>query len=107
MTLRERMGRGLRQHLVRLDLERAMEAALAEQAVVIAAAAREAGADSGEVRAAGTEALVGWRSAALRRRESGDAGVPPRPVLAPVALAHGGHAAEAVGAAVADALRGA
>ena len=107
MTLRERMGRGLRQHLVRLDLERAMEAALAEQAVVIAAAAREAGADSGEVRAAGTEALVGWCSPAVRRRENGDVGVPPAPVLAPVAAAHAERVVAAVGAAIADALRGA
>lgn len=106
--LRERTGRWLMQHFARLDLALAAEAALAAQAEAIAAAAREAGADGGEVvRVAGTQAVVGWRSAALRRRERGDVGVQPQPVLAPVAIARGAHVAAAVGAAVADALRGA
>jgi hypothetical protein len=53
------------------------------------------------------ETLVGWRSAALRRCERGDVGVHPLSVLAPVVVAQGARAAAAVGAAVADALRGA
>ena len=93
--------RGLMRHLAQLDLERVAETALAAQAEAIAAAAREAGADGGEVRAAKGEALVGWRSVALRRRERGDLSVRPRPVLAPVAVAQGGRAAEAVGAGAA------
>jgi hypothetical protein len=99
--------RGLMRHLARLDLELAAETALAAQAEAIAAAARAAGAEGGEVRAARTEAVVGWRSAALRQRERGDVGVRPRPVLSPVVMAQGGLAAEAIGVAVADALRGA
>ena len=98
--------RGLRRHLARLDLEPAAEAALAAQAGAIVEAARAAGADDGEAQVAGSEALVGWRSAALRRRERGDAGVPPQPVLGPVAATHGALAAEAVAAAGVDALRG-
>lgn len=99
--------RGLMRHLARLDLDLAAEAALAAQARVVAAAAGRVGADGGEVVAAGAEAVVGWRSAALRRREQGDVGVPPQPALAPLAMAQGAQAAEAVAAAVADALRGA
>ena len=99
--------RGLMRHLARLDLELAAETALAAQAEALAAVAREAGADGGAVRTVGTEAVVAWRSPVLRQRERGDVGVRPQPVLAPVALAHGARIAEAVGAAVADALRGA
>ncbi len=98
---------GLRRHLARLDLALAAEAALAAQAEVVLAAAHETGTAGGEVRADRTDALVGWRSPALRRRESGDVGVPPAPVLATVAMELGAPAAMAVGAAVADALRGA
>lgn len=99
--------RGLRRHLARLDLETVAEAALSVQAEAITAAAHRAGAPGGEVRAGQTEAVVGWRSAAQRRRESGDAGLRPEPVLAPLAMAHGAEVAAAVGAAVADAVRGA
>ena len=105
MILRGRTGRELIQGLARLDLDSVAAAALATEAEAIAAAAGEAGAAGGEVRATGTEALVGWRSAVLRRREHGDAGMPPSPVLAPVAEAHGAGAAAAVGMAVVDALR--
>jgi hypothetical protein len=97
----------LMRHLAQLDLELAAEAALAAQVEAIAMAAREAGADGGEVQAAKMETLVGWRSAALRRCERGDVGVHPLSVLAPVVVAQGARAAAAVGAAVADALRGA
>jgi hypothetical protein len=100
-------GRELLRRLARLNLDLAAEAALAVEAEVIAAATGEAGAAGGEVRAAGAEALVGWRSSALRSRENGDVGVVPAPVLAPVAAARAERAAAAVGAAVADALRGA
>ena len=107
MMLRERTGRRLMQHFARLDLQLAAEAALAAQAEAVAAAACGAGADGGEVRVAGTEAVVGWRSAALRRRERGDVGAQPQPVLAPGAVAQGARVAAAIGAAVADAIRGA
>jgi hypothetical protein len=96
--------RGLMQHLARLDLQLAAETALAEQAAAIAEAAHAAGARSGEVRAAGAEVLIGWRSAALRRHENGEVGTPPQSVLAPVVAAQGASTAEAVGAAVAGAL---
>ena len=99
--------RGLRRHLARLDLELVAEAALAAQAEAIVVAAREAGAGGGEVRGTSTEAVAGWRSSALRQREWGEAGVRPQPVLASLAVEHGARVAEAVGAAVADALRGA
>lgn len=99
--------RGLMQHLGRLELERTAAAVLAAQAEAIATAAREAGAGGGEVLATAQEALIGWRSAALRRRERGELGERPRPVLARVGAAQGASAAEAVGAAIADALRGA
>ncbi len=99
--------RGLMRHLAQLDLEGVAATALAAQAEAIAAAVREAGADGGDVQTAKVEALVGWRSAALRRRERGDFGMRPRPALAPVAVAQGACVAAAVGAAVADALRGA
>ena len=107
MSLSVRMERGLGRHLARLDLDAAAETALAAQAEVVAAAARAVGAEGGEVQAAGMGVLVGWRSAALRRREVGEAGVRPQPVLAPVAVALGAQVAETVGAAVADAIRGA
>jgi hypothetical protein len=100
-------GRELMRRLTRLNLDLAAEAALAVAAEAIAVAAAEAGAVGGEVRAARAEALVGWRSSALRWRENGDAGVVPAPVLAPVAAAHAERAAAVVGAAVADALQGA
>jgi hypothetical protein len=104
--LRGQTGRELVRQLVRLDLDLAAEAALAAEAEAIVVAAGEAGAAGGEVQAARTEALVGWRSPALRRRENGDVGVPPASVLAPVTAAHAQRVAAAVGAAVADALRG-
>ncbi len=96
--------RGLMRHLARLDLETVAQAARAE---AIAAAAREAGTGGGEVRADQTEPLVGWRSGGLRRRERGDAGARPCSVLAPVAAERGARVAQAVGAAVSDALQGA
>ena len=89
-------------HLAQLDLELALEAALAAQAAAIAAAAGAAG----EVRLEGSAAQVIWRSPALRRREFGTPGTPPQPVPGRVAVAHGTLAAEAIGAAAADALRG-
>ena len=98
---------GLIKHLARLDLQLVAETALATQAEAIAERARAAGAGGGEVQAAGPVAVVGWHSAALRRRERGDVGVPPQPLLASVVAAQGSGAAEAVSAAVADALRGA
>ena len=105
--LRGQTGRELMRQLARLDLDLAAEAALATEADAIVVAAGEVGATGGEVEAAGSEALVGWRSPALRRRENGDVGVPPAPVLAPVVAAHAQRVAAGVGAAVADALRGA
>jgi len=99
--------RGLRQHLARLDLELAAEAALMAQAEALAEAAREAGAEGGEVCLGSTGPMVGWRSMELLRREVGGVGVPPRPVLAGVAMRTGELAATAVGAAVASALEGA
>ena len=106
MMLSESAGRGLMRRFTRLDLDRVAEAALAAQAEAIAAAAGEAGAADGEVQAAATEVVIGWRSPSLRRRESGIAGVAPAPVLAPVAAALAEAAAPAVGTAVAAALRG-
>jgi hypothetical protein len=100
-------GRELMRHLAWLDLDAVAEAALAAEAEAIGVAAGEAGAAGGEVRAARTGALVGWCSPAVRRRENGDVGVPPAPVLAPVAAAHAERVVAAVGAAIADALRGA
>jgi len=104
--LRGQTGRELMRQLARLDQGLVAKAALAAEAEAIAVAAGEAGAAGGEVQAARTEALVGWRSPALRRRENGDVGIPPAPVLAAVAAAHAEYVAVAVGAAVADALRG-
>lgn len=103
---RGQTGRELIRRLARLNLDRAAEAALAVAAEAIAVAAGDAGAAGGEVQATRVEALVGWRSPALRRRENGDVGVAPAPVLAPVAAAHAERTAATVGAAVADALRG-
>ena len=99
--------RGLMRHLARLDLDARGGGGAGGAGRGDRGGGARVGADGGEVRAAGTGAMVGWRSAALRRRERGDVGVPPAPVLAPVAVAHGARAAAAVGAAVADALRGA
>ncbi len=104
---RGQTGRELMRQLARLDLDLAAGAALAAETEAILVAAGEAGAAGGEVRVARTEALVGWRSPALRRREHGDVGMPPAPVLAPVGAAHAERVVAAVGAAVTDALRGA
>ena len=105
--LRGQTGRELVRRLARLNLDLAAEVALAVEAEAIAVAAGEVGAAGGEVQAARAEARVGWRSSALRRRENGDVGVAPAPVLAPVAAAHAERAAAAVCAAVAEVLRGA
>lgn len=100
-------GRELTRQLAQLNVELAAEVALAVAAETIAAKAGEIGAVGGEVQSSRTEALVGWRSPALRRRENGEVGMPPAPVLAPLAAAHAESAAMAVGVAVADAFRGA
>ena len=98
--------RGLLRDLARLDLDLVLEAALVEQGAVLAAAAHAAGAKGGDVTVAASEAVVGWRSATLQRREAGEVGAPPAPVLVPLAIAEAPRIATAIGMATADAVRG-
>jgi hypothetical protein len=93
---------GLVTKLATLDVEAIAERAAAIEAKDIAEALPL---ERGEVRAGQGRVEIGWRSAALRRREQGDVGVPPRPGVAAVMAARGERAAEAIGKAVADALR--
>ena len=115
----------LRERLERLRAEEVMARALAEQANRMAAKVREglsnppggAGHDepwlrSGALRdsvgaeANGLQAAVGSSDPAAVPQEMGTAHMPPRPFLAPVAAEMGREAAQAVGAAVAAAIRG-
>jgi hypothetical protein len=53
----------------------------------------------------GDDVVVGLTGRAAVNREMGTATVPPHPFLAPFAADHAGSVAQAVGAAVADALK--
>ncbi len=110
-------------NLARLDLAETRATALAGEAEAIAEAAREvlsqppgaehafpwretgALVDSIDVAADGDTALVGSTDEAAKDQEFGTATIPPRLFLAPTAAEHADAAAEAVGAAVADAIR--
>jgi phage gpG-like protein len=115
----------LARRLARLDLAAVRQAALAAAAETIAAGVREALsqppggdhrfpsrqtgelADSIGVSADADEALVGSTSEIALYQERGTATVPPRPFFSVIAADHAEAAAEAVGAAVAAAIRGA
>ena len=110
--------------LARLDVRAVARAAMAAQAEAMAEQvrgeldhtksanetfpARETGAllASIGVYAEDDVAVIGSLSDVAMYQEFGTAHVPPRPFLAPVAAAGGAVAADAVGAAVAEAVRG-
>jgi phage gpG-like protein len=114
----------LAQRLARLDLQAVQRAALQVQAETLAGAVREAlntppGGDhrfpwrrtgtlhdSISVSADDDAAIVGSTSDEALYQELGTATIPPRPFLATIAAEHSERAAEAIGAAVAAALRG-
>jgi len=111
--------------LGRLDLHAVAQTALHEQAEMMAGAVREALLQSGDasrqshaggtsisqesvgVSVAGDEVLIGSNSDAAVARELGTVAAPPQPFLASVAAEHAQAIGEAVGIAVANALRGA
>ncbi len=115
----------LRERLQRVRVEEVMAQALAQQAERLAEVVREGlsqppgsggheqpWAKTGALRdnvgaqANGLEAVVGSSDKAAAPQEMGTATIPPRPFLAPAAAAHGADIAQAVGSAVAAALRG-
>ena len=120
MTLRE-----LRERFGSLDLDAVLRDALAQQAGAMADEVRAALAGapgdaddapwerSGALHAsigsdaAAAGAVVGSSDPVALYQELGTAAVPPRPFLAPVGVARGQAAAEAVGDAVARAVAGA
>ena len=96
-------------HFARLDLAALRQAALANAAETIAADLRATGefpASIG-VTADADQALIGSTSKRALVQERGTAKVPPRPFFSAVAADHAEAAATAIGAAVADAIRGA
>ena len=97
--------------LGRLDLAPVRRAALASAAETMATELRVSLtgelADSIGVAAEGDAALIGSTSAAAFAREHGTAKLQPRPVFASVGPDHAEAAAAAIGAAVAEAIRGA
>jgi len=111
--------------LARLDLAAVRQAALTAAAESIAAEVREALshppgdehdfpwrqtgalADSIGVSADADEALIGSTLEVALYQERGTAKLPPRPFFSVIAAEHAEAAAEAIGAAVAQAIRGA
>ncbi len=115
----------IRARLERLHAEETMAKALAEEAERLAQAVRDGlstppgagehdkpwartGAlrDSVEAQADGLQATIGSSDPAAAPQEMGTSRIPPRPFLAPVAAANGEDTARAIGAAMADAIRG-
>lgn len=109
--------------LANLDLPRLQHEALAAQSEILAASIREALStppggphdypwrESGTLQSSiataidGLAATVGSTDEVAFHQEYGTATIPPRPFLAPMAEAHAEPAAQAIGAAIATALR--